>query len=123
MEPTSLTVKILEQIRDSIGQTNAKLEESRVEIGQKFDRLTDQVDTLTDRVDTLTNRVDTLTDRVDTLTNRVVEGEVRSATAIMDLAGTLHDVKTLLQGRRDLRKRVERCEHDIVVLKERSGIK
>ena len=94
MKPTNVTVKILRQIRDSVEKTNARLDETSNVMQQKFDLLTD----------------------------RVVEGEIRKATAITALAGTLDAVKNLLVDRLDLRDRVERCERDIVVLKVRAGI-
>src|SRR5262245_54875025 len=116
MDPTDLTIKILEQIRDSIGHTNERL-----------DLTNGRLDVLTARVIAGQNRtaqaVESLAVRIDTLTDRVVEGEVRTATAIMALGGTLTEVKGLLKDRLDLSDRLQRCEHDIVVLKERTAIK
>src|SRR5687767_11495534 len=102
MDSNSVTIKVLEQIRDSVGQTNTRL------------------DALTARVVEGEHRT---TAAIETLTDRVVEGEIRTATAIMALGGTLNDVRSLLKERLDLSDRVQRCEHDIVVLKERAGFK
>jgi len=116
MEPTEITHRILIEIRDSIretnvrvDQTNARLDETRIEMSQKFD--------------VLGNRFDVLGNRFDALSDRVVEAEIRTATAITALAGTLDDVKILLRDRLEVRDRVERCEIDIAILKERAGIK
>ncbi|MBI4863765.1 MAG: hypothetical protein HY815_26415 [Candidatus Riflebacteria bacterium] len=116
MEPTSVTVKILEQIRDSIEKTNARLDQTNARLDQTNARL-DQTNAR------LEETREVMEQKFDVLTNRVVEGEIRTATAITALAGTLDEVKTLLKERLDLRDRVERCEHDIVILKERTGIR
>ena len=130
MEPTNMTVRILEQIRDSIGETNSRIDQtnSRIEqtnsrIDQTNAKLDQKFDVLTERVGVLTDRVDVLTEHVDALTSRVVDGEIRMATAITGVAGTLGQMKTLLEDRLDLRGRVERCEQDIVLLKEQTGVK
>ena len=109
MEPTNVTVRILEQIRDSIGETNSRIDQTNSRIDQTNAKL-DQ-------------KFDVLTERVDALTSRVVDGEIRMATAITSVAGTLGQMKALLEDRLDLKGRVERCEHDIVVLKEKTGVK
>jgi septal ring factor EnvC (AmiA/AmiB activator) len=58
MEPASLTIEILKQIRDGISQTNARLDQTnaelhetnselqrfRVETGQRFDRVDERLD-------------------------------------------------------------------------------
>jgi uncharacterized protein YceH (UPF0502 family) len=49
----------------------------------------------------------------------VVESELRTATAITDLAVTVRDMTSVLRAQSDLRPRVERCEQDIAKLKER----
>jgi hypothetical protein len=47
---------------------------------------------------------------MDHLTQRVVESELRTATAITDLAGTMRDMTAVLRSSADLRPRVEKCE-------------
>ena len=68
MEPESLTIAILKEIRDNTAKTN------------------DRLDHLTERVDHLTERVDHLTERVDHLTERVagVEEGMHGLTARVD---------------------------------------
>ncbi|HUS33470.1 MAG TPA: hypothetical protein VMZ53_33440, partial [Kofleriaceae bacterium] len=55
------------------------------------------------RVEHLTERVvqnfKLLSDRIDTTTGRIVESEMRVATASVDLAGTVNDIKTILIDR------------------------
>lgn len=98
MEPKDLTLEVLKQIRDEgrrtgerIDETNARLNETNVRLEQLG----------------------------ETLGRRIVESELRTATAIAELAGTVRDLATTLKEDRDLRHRVERCELDIVQLKAR----
>jgi hypothetical protein len=53
------------------------------------------------------------------LSRRVVESEVRTSTAITELAGAVHEVTSVLRGASELRPRVERCEDDIATLRRR----
>lgn len=116
MKPTDLTIKILTEIRDTIRETNVRVDQTNV-------RLDETRAEFSQGLKTLGGRVDLLGDRVDVLGDRVVEAEIRTATAITALAGTLGDVKALLQDRLDVRDRVERCEIDIAILKERTGLR
>ncbi len=65
-------------------------------------------------------RIDGTNERLDTLARRVVESEVRTSTAITDLAGTVREMTSVLRTANDLRPRLERCEQDIAEIK-RSG--
>ncbi len=71
----------------------------------------------------LRSGVDATNDRLDTLreelSRRIVESEVRTATALTDLAGTVREMTAHLKGQHDLKPRVERCEQDIAELKAR----
>ena len=93
MEPTDLTIEILKDIRAGIEKTN-------------------------ERVDLL--REDTNAG-LDLLSRRIVESEVRTSTAIVDLAGTVRDMTTVLRAQSNLRPRVERCERDIEELRQRTA--
>jgi methyl-accepting chemotaxis protein len=86
-----LTVRILTDIRDGVRETNARLDQTR----------------------------DELSSRIDALTQRVVESEIRTATALTDVASTVREVATLLREQGDLRPRVERCERQIAALERR----
>ena len=58
-------------------------------------------------------------ERLDRAEDRIVASEIRTATAITDLHGTLREVSDWLKDQRDLRDRVQRCEHEIGELKKR----
>ena len=60
-----------------------------------------------------------LSEHIDGLSRRVVESEIRTATAIADLAGAVNQMTGVLRASHDLRPRVERCEQDIAELKKR----
>ena len=109
MKPTSVTVKILEQIRDAAQQTNMAIDATNTRIDATNERLEEVCKVMLQGF--------------DALTHRVVESEIRMATVMTGIAGTLHDTKELLEDRLGLKGRVERCEQDIVVLKERAGVK
>jgi len=96
MESDDLTIHVLREIRDEIRGTNRRVDNLEAH---------------------LTERIDQTNVRIDRLTERVVESEIRTATAITGLAGTLDGVRDLLKDRLDLRDRVERCERDIDELK------
>lgn len=101
MESDDLTIRVLIEIRDEIRSTN-----------QRVDRTNERVDQLSEHV----------SGRIDNLTERVVESELRTSTAITELAGTIRGVHTLLVDRLDLRDRVDRCERDIDELKRRVSV-
>ncbi len=94
MEPTDITVQILTDIRDEIRQTNVRL-------GQTNERL-DQTR--------------------EELGRKIVESEMRTATAITTLAGTLGEVKDLLAARLDLTDRLGKCEQEIGQIKHHIGM-
>jgi predicted nucleic acid-binding Zn-ribbon protein len=102
VEPTDVTVQILREIRDEIRGTNARLEKTREELGQRLEDLDQRLEKTR-----------------DDLGRRITQSEVRTATAIVELASSVQSVKELLADRLDLRDRVERCETDIADLKRR----
>lgn len=105
MEPENLTLEVLKQIRDDgkrngerIDETNARLNETNASIN-------------------VTNaRLESLR---DDLGRRIVESELRTATAITELSGSVRDLITVIKEDRDLRGRMERAEKDIASLKQR----
>ena len=86
-----VTVEILKDIRASVRETTARIEQTNAEIGTMREELS----------------------------RRIVESEVRTATAITELAGSVRDVASLLRTQNDLRPRLERCESEIAELKRR----
>jgi hypothetical protein len=98
MEPENLTLEVLKQIRDDgkrngerIDETNARLNETNV-------------------------RLESLR---DDLGRRIVESELRTATAITELSGSVRELISVIKEDRDLRGRMERAEKDIASLKQR----
>jgi chromosome segregation ATPase len=96
MDPTDVTIAILKDIRDEVRRTN-------------------------DRLDGTNERIDQTNERLDKLERRVVESEIRTSTAITELAGTVRDMTQVLRASHDLRPRVERCEQDIAEIKRSIG--
>ncbi|HEX8792880.1 MAG TPA: hypothetical protein VF765_18165 [Polyangiaceae bacterium] len=66
----------------------------------------------------LSGRIDTMRDE---LSRRIVESEIRTSTAVTELAGAVSQMTGVLRASHDLRPRVERCELDIAELKKRVG--
>src|SRR5580704_14295986 len=97
MEPTDLTIEILKEIRDEVKSVR------------------DEVKVTNGRIDLLHGE---LHEGLGTLTRRVVESEIRTSTAITELAGTVREMTGVLRSQADLRPRVERCERDIAELKK-----
>ena len=93
-----LTIEILKDIRASVRETNSELGTLRASVRETNGEL------------------GTLREE---LSRRIVESEVRTATAITDLAGSVRDVAAALRSQHDLRPRVERCETEIAELKKR----
>lgn len=98
--PRDLTVELLKSIRNEIRNG---LGEANKQIGRTNERL------------------EKLEHGQDTLARRIVESELRTATAITELAGTVHDLTKTLRAQFDLRPRVEKCEADIRALKRRAA--
>lgn len=119
MEPTDLTLNVLLEIRDSIRETNSRVDQTNARLDQTNIRL-DQTNI---RLEAVEHGVEAVEHGVEGVTKRLVESEIRLGTAIAALGGTLEDVKTLLKDRLDLRDRVERCEVDIGVLKHHAGLR
>ena len=91
MEPENLTLRVLREIRDAVVETNARLDQTNARLDQTREELS----------------------------QRIVESELRTATAITELASAVGGVRDLLREQLDLRPRVERCEADIRELKSR----
>ena len=57
--------------------------------------------------------------RFGELGQRLVDSELRTATALTDLAGTVREMTSVLRAQADLRPRVESCERHIAELERR----
>ena len=105
MEAENLTIEVLKEIREEGKKTNERLNETN----EKLNETNDKLDQTNVRIDQMR----------DELSRRIVESEMRTATAITALAGTVGDLVTFLKQDRDLRPRVDQCEKDILALKSR----
>lgn len=90
-EPVNLSVRILKEIRDEVRRTNERIDATNAQLEAMHTGLS----------------------------QRIVESELRTATAITELAATVRDMTSVLRAQNDLRPRVERCEQDIAELKGR----
>jgi DNA anti-recombination protein RmuC len=112
MEPTDLTIEVLKGIRSSV-------DELRAEVRTELKAVRTEMKTELNAV-----RADLRAELQETreeLSRHIVESEIRTATAIAELAGTVRDMTSVLRAQHDLRPRLERCEHDIDELKRVVG--
>lgn len=130
METTDLTTKILQNIRDDITRLEAKIDGK---IDSKIDRLEAKLDAKIDSEiaavrrdmqklvtrDEFRETIRVLDERIDRMYARLVENDVRATAAHQDLQATLGQIMIYLGGHGSLEARVDRCERDIVDLKER----
>lgn len=107
MKPINLTTEILKGIRDEGRKTNERIEQTNARIEQTNSNL----ESLSDHVDQMR----------DELSRRIVESEIRTSTAITDLAGNVRELVSILKQTNDLRPRVEQCEDDIKSIKRQLG--
>jgi hypothetical protein len=107
MEPTDVTVHVLREIRDEIK-----------EVRDAVHGVSGRVDQTNARLDETNARLDRTRDE---LSRRIVESEIRTSTALVEVAGSIREVKDLLSDQLAVRDRVERCERDIDWLKSRVG--
>lgn len=102
--PKNLSLEVLKQIKAELKKTNARLDQTNVRLDATRTELSERIDLMREE-----------------LSRRIVESELRTATAIADLAGTVRDMTAVLRSQADLKPRVERCEHEIAELKRRVG--
>ena len=105
MEPENLTLEVLKQIRDD-GKRN----------GERIDETNARLNEMNGRINETNVRLESLR---DDLGRRIVESELRTATAITELSGSVRELIGVIKEDRDLRGRMERAEKDIAVLKQR----
>jgi chromosome segregation ATPase len=105
-----VTVSILRGIRDGVRQTNERIDETNARLGQASARINDT----NLRLDKTNASIGELREE---LSRRIVASEIRTSTAITDLAGNVRELTEVLRQQYDLRPRVEQCERDIAELK------
>jgi methyl-accepting chemotaxis protein len=98
-----VTVSILRGIRDGVRQTN-----------ERIDQASARIDETNLRLDKTNASIGELREE---LSRRIVASEIRTSTAITDLAGNVRELTEVLRQQYDLRPRVEQCERDIAELK------
>ncbi|HZU85421.1 MAG TPA: hypothetical protein VE987_20960 [Polyangiaceae bacterium] len=103
MDSSDPAVEILRGIRDEVEQTNLRLDQANV-----------RLDTANLRLDETNGRINAMREE---LSRRLVESEIRTSTAITELAGTIREMTAVLRAQHDLRPRVEQCERDIADLR------
>lgn len=111
MTTDDLTPRLLAEIRNDGRLTREEIRATNVRIDQLEQRLDGRIDKLEQRLD----------GRIDGLERRVTESEIRTTTAITEVAGTVREVRDMLRDRLDLRDRVARCESDIQEIKHQIG--
>ena len=116
MGTPDLTIKILTSIRDEVRKTNTSVDETNKRLDALRESLTKRIDSTNERIDSTNERIDDLR---EVLSKRIVESEIRTSTAIADLAGSIQDLTALLRKQADPRPRVGRCEHEIAKIKAR----
>ena len=111
MEPTDLTIEILEGIREETHKTNERLDKTN-------DRLDELRVDLRSGLDDL--RTD-LVDRIERVERRQTETEIRLASELVAVGGAVREVRDLLREDRALRDRVDDHERRLAAVERRTG--
>jgi hypothetical protein len=98
MEPADHTLRVLTEIRDEVRGTNERVDQTNERVHQTNERLVHLE---------------------EALSRRIVESEMRTATAITELAHSVQGLTGFLRDALGLEPRVAQCERDIQELKER----
>jgi hypothetical protein len=106
MEPTDLTIEILQGIRDEIRGTNARVDALR--------------DELCGEIRGTNGRLDDTNTRLDRLERRQVEVETRVSTEIVAVAVAVREVRDLLREERALASQVDDHERRIRAIETRT---
>jgi hypothetical protein len=107
MEPTDVTVEILKDIRGEMRGMRSELAQTREELSARIDATNERLDVTNERLGHVREE----------LARRIVDSEIRTSTAITDLAGAVNQMTLVLRTQHDLRPRVEKCERDIIDLR------
>jgi chromosome segregation ATPase len=112
MNPDDLTLEVLKSLRDEMRETRTELSADVRDIRAEVRDLRTEMG-----VDVREIRTE-----IAEVARRVVESEVRTATAITELHGTVHDLVDVLRAQHDVRPRLERAEREITEIKNRLGM-
>jgi chromosome segregation ATPase len=116
MNPTDITIEILKDIRGEVRKTNERLDQTNERLDQMNGQLGARIDKTNERIDQTNERLEVMREE---LSRRIVESEIRTSTAIADLAGTVRELTSVLRASADLRPRVDKCEEEIAEIKKR----
>ncbi len=95
-EPTDLTLRVLEQIRDGVAQTNLRL-------------------------DTTNGRLDEAIERIGRVEKRQTEMEIRLASELVGVVGAVTSLRDAILSDRDLRRAVDDHESRLRTLERKTG--
>jgi len=109
MEPNELTTQILIEIRDEIRANKAETREGLASVREE----------LRETKSELSVRIDGTNARLERLERRQTETEVRLATEIVALAGSVHELRDVLLADRALRATV--ADHERRLTRIESG--
>jgi DNA repair exonuclease SbcCD ATPase subunit len=111
-ESDDLTVHILRELRAELRSTSQRLDQHIDSTNRRFDSVDQRFERLERAHADLASRVATR--------DQIVELDLRMATRMVEHTAATRDLYDLLNANLQLRDRVERCEHDIAELKDRS---
>jgi chromosome segregation ATPase len=115
METPDLTTTILQNIRDDIAKLDAKL---NAKLDSEIAAVRRELQNCVTRNEFCTT-MSLLDERIDRMDARLIENDLRATTAHQELQATLNQMMTYFGAQTSLEARVDRCERDIVDLKER----
>jgi methyl-accepting chemotaxis protein len=130
MESSDVTLEVLKSIRDEIKDTKTVLSQRLDQTNARLDQTNARLDQTNARLGRMSARLEQTNERLDQtnvnlhdlreeLSTRIVHSEIRVATAITDLAGTVSEMTSAFRASGEVRPRLERCEQDIRELRER----
>lgn len=97
----------------------AQIDTFQLKLDDTARQLNARIDGESERHTRLAGKVELLAQRMDRFHDRLVENEIRMNTRFDEVQYTLERIAVAMGGHNQLELRIERCEHDIVDLKER----
>jgi chromosome segregation ATPase len=114
--------EIWNELKSVHSSLKGELSRTREELSRRVDGTNSRIDELSHRVDGMNTRIDEVRDELKldgaALRHSLVEGEIRVATAVTDLTGTINGLREAVTGwradqrvdRDQFRRRIERLE-------------
>jgi len=133
---TELEAKLDGKIDELEAKLDGKIDKLEAKLGGRIDKLDGRIDKLEAKLDSeiaavrgdmqkLATRdefratIRVLDERIDRMHARLIENDVRATTAHEEVQAILAQIMIYLGGHGSLEARVDRCERDIIDLKER----